>query len=102
MYIRSVYNNGMFEWDEGKRESNLEKHGLDFLDARLLFDGRPTVSIPARSEAEARVLTVGWLESGKLYTVIWTQRDKARRIISFRRARHAEERAYHALCSGGA
>ena len=39
MYIRSVYNDGMFEWDEGKRESSLEKQGLDFLDARLLHPG---------------------------------------------------------------
>jgi uncharacterized DUF497 family protein len=31
---------------------------------------------------------------GKSYTVVWTWRDDARRIISFRRARHGEERAY--------
>jgi uncharacterized DUF497 family protein len=32
----------MFEWDEQKRESNFEKHNLDFDDAYVLFDGRPT------------------------------------------------------------
>jgi uncharacterized DUF497 family protein len=26
-----------FEWDERKRLLNAEKHGLDFLDARLVF-----------------------------------------------------------------
>jgi uncharacterized protein (DUF4415 family) len=62
----------MFEWDEEKRARNLAKHGLDFLDARRLFDGRPTVSVPARTETEARVLT------GKVYTVVWTQRGVSR------------------------
>jgi uncharacterized DUF497 family protein len=28
-----------FEWDESKRAINLERHGLDLLDATLLFDG---------------------------------------------------------------
>lgn len=27
-----------FEWDENKRIKNLEKHGLDFLDAHELWD----------------------------------------------------------------
>jgi uncharacterized DUF497 family protein len=26
-----------FEWDEAKRESNLKKHGIDFLDTQELF-----------------------------------------------------------------
>jgi uncharacterized DUF497 family protein len=28
-----------FEWDEGKRLANMAKHGLDFVDAPVLFDG---------------------------------------------------------------
>ena len=27
----------MFEWDEGKREANLVKHGVDFVDAVEVF-----------------------------------------------------------------
>jgi uncharacterized DUF497 family protein len=27
-----------FEWDEAKRITNIEKHGIDFLDASLLFE----------------------------------------------------------------
>ena len=90
----------MFEWDEAKRQSNVEKHGLDFWDAVPVFDGRLVVSFPAKAETEARVLTVGKLDDGKFYTVIWTQRAEARRIISFRRARYGEERAYLALHGG--
>ncbi|MEI7825058.1 MAG: hypothetical protein WCI01_07145 [Chlorobiaceae bacterium] len=31
---------------------------------------------------------------GKYHTVVWTWRDKKRRITSFRRSRNGEERAY--------
>jgi uncharacterized DUF497 family protein len=33
-----------FEWDEEKREGNLVKHGVDFLDMTALFDG-PTLDV---------------------------------------------------------
>jgi uncharacterized DUF497 family protein len=92
----------MFEWDEGKRALNLTKHGLDFRDARVLFDGRPVISIPARTETEERFLTIGRVRDDKFYTVVWTQRGTARRIISFRRSRHGEESRYIALHGGSA
>lgn len=84
----------MFEWDEAKREWTLADRGLDFADARPLFDGRPVVEFPAKTPTEARTLTVGQLGDGKFYTVVWTWRGPARRIISFRRARDEEERRY--------
>ncbi|TNC44242.1 BrnT family toxin [Rubellimicrobium rubrum] len=84
----------MFEWDEAKRERTLSERGLDFADARALFDGRPVLHVPARTETEARTLTVGQLGDGKFYTVVWTWRGEVRRIISFRRARDEEERRY--------
>ena len=84
----------MFEWDENKRSRNLEKHRLDFVAAQLLFDGRATVTATSDNPDETRHVTVGGLDDGKFYTVVWTWRGKARRIISFRRARDGEERAY--------
>lgn len=86
-----------FEWDEAKRRGNLTKHSLDFFDVVALFDGRAVVSFPARTQTEARTLTIGKLDDGKFYTVVWTQREDARRIISFRRSRHDEEQRYYAL-----
>jgi len=37
-----------FEWSEAKRVAVLEARGLDFIDAEILFDGRPlhTVASP--------------------------------------------------------
>ena len=43
-----------FEWDEDKRLSNLEKHGVDFFRARLLFDGRDSLILPSPHCNEAR------------------------------------------------
>ena len=35
-----------FEWDGAKHESTLQKHGIDFNDAMLIFDGRPVLCAP--------------------------------------------------------
>ena len=61
-----------------------------------MFDGRPVVTLAARSETEVRYLTVGLLKDGKFHTVVWTKRAEAVRIITFRRSHDDEERAYHA------
>lgn len=85
----------LFEWDENKREINRERHRLDLTDGQMLFDGRPVVSYPSPRDDEQRVVTVG-LVGVKFYAVIWTERGDATRLISFRRARIGEERAYRA------
>jgi uncharacterized DUF497 family protein len=86
----------MFEWDENKRIRNLEKHKLDFFVARMLFDGRPTITATSDNPHETRYLTTARIE-GKFYTVVWTWREDVRRIISFRRAQNVEERAYRQI-----
>jgi uncharacterized DUF497 family protein len=82
-----------FEWDENKRRQNLAKHGVDFLRAALVFDGRPAVMLYSPRAGEDRWQTTAAIE-GRLITVIWTWRDERCRIISARRARDGEERAY--------
>ncbi len=90
-----------FEWDEEKRLLNIEKHGLDFVRAQLVFDGRPIVTGRSSHPQEPRWLTTGVVD-GRFYTVVWTQRYDIVRIISARRARDAEKRAYRALHRTGA
>ena len=85
-----------FEWDEKKRAINLRVHGLDLMDATRLFDGRPVYSYPSPRHGEERFVTVG-LMAGRFFAVVWTECTKAIRLISFRRARDAEERKYIAL-----
>jgi len=89
-----------FEWDEAKRQANRAKHRLDFLRARLLFDGRPVLAAEGVSDQELRFRTTGLIAS-KFCTVIWTLRGDRIRIISFRRARDEEKRQYRQLHGGG-
>lgn len=86
----------MFEWDEAKRLWTIAERGLDFIDATLVFDGRPALHVPAKLGAEERFLTVALVE-GKFHTVVWTRRGTNYRIISFRRSRRAEENAYRKI-----
>lgn len=85
-----------FEWDEAKRQSNLAKHGLDFLRARTLFDGRPVHTVMSPRFEEERFATTSEID-GRFYTVIWMWRGDVIRRISARRARDGEERAYRML-----
>ena len=71
-----------FEWDERKRVANAEKHGLDFLDAELVFRG-PHFQYPSPRSDESRWVAVGLLE-GREVAVVWTTRGDAVRLISFR------------------
>ena len=82
-----------FEWDETKRSSNLAKHGIDFLDARRLFDGRPVVTSDSSRSQEQRWRTIG-PALDELVTVVWTLRGDRIRIISAGSARNEEEREY--------
>jgi uncharacterized protein len=85
-----------YEWDETKRLATLAERGLDFRDARQLFDGRPLCSYPSPREGEERIVSIG-VVSGRMIAVVWIDRDGSRRVISMRRARNAEERKYRSL-----
>ena len=82
------------EWDDQKRRSTLEKHGIDFFDAAGIFDGRPTVHAPSKQPGEERWITTGRL-NGLIVSVVWTHRDGRIRIITARRAWKNEQREYH-------
>jgi uncharacterized DUF497 family protein len=86
-----------FEWDENKRRETLETRGLDFIDATRLFDGRRVVTAPIAYDSEARFVSTARLEDNRAYSVVWAWRGGVRRILSFRRARSGEERAYRLL-----
>jgi uncharacterized protein len=51
-----------FTWSEAKRDANLEKHGLDFVDAPLVFEGVTfTFEDDRFSYEEQRFVTLGLL-----------------------------------------
>jgi uncharacterized DUF497 family protein len=91
-----------FEWDEQKRQSNIEKHGIDFVQGKQIWEG-PTLEIPARERAgEHRIKAIGKLLSKAdregevcvICTVIYTWREGTRRIISARLANRKERADY--------
>lgn len=68
-----------FEWNDAKRESNLAKHGLDFLIVGELFDGRAMLTEESPRGEEMRYRSISeW--RGLFVTVVWTPREDARRI----------------------
>jgi len=85
-----------FEWDDTKRAANLAKHDLDLLDGQALFDGRPGYTYSSPRAGEERFVTVGLLDD-EFFALVWTERGAAARLISLRRARNGEKRAYSAL-----
>ena len=90
-----------YEWDENKNERNLEKHGLSFETASLVFDDPNALSIPDRIEnGEERWQTIGMIENIVIVMVAHTikleteSQEEIIRIISARKATRAERREY--------
>jgi uncharacterized DUF497 family protein len=89
-----------FEWDPVKRDTNLRKHGVDFMDAVGIFDSWVLEwSDLRRDNGERRIVAVG-TGGGRVLTVVYTWRAGKRRIISARRSSEKEARAYRAAQAG--
>lgn len=81
-----------FEFEEIKSRSNVEKHGIDFVEAQRLWDA-PYVRLGARKRGERRYLFIGQID-GRHWTVVVTMRGEKKRIISARKSTKAEVRLY--------
>jgi uncharacterized protein len=75
-----------FEWDDAKAEQNLADHRLSFDDAV-----EACAASISEHDGEARFRAVGCI-GDRIFTVVYTERGGARRIISARRAAIAVER----------
>ena len=82
-----------FEFDPEKGDRNLAKHGIDFQDARELWNDPNLLEIPARTEDEPRSLVIGKI-GAKHWSAIITYRSDKIRIISVRRSRVEEVTLY--------
>jgi len=72
-----------FEWNDRKSEMNEERHGIDFLDAGRLFDGRHIVVIESPRDVEMRWVATGEFHR-RIWSVVYTLRGDKIRIISTR------------------
>lgn len=82
-----------FEFDKLKSESNLVKHGINFIDAQLLWSDPRLLEIPAKTEDEPRYLMIGII-NGKHWSAVVTHRGINIRLISVRRSRTEEVALY--------
>jgi len=82
-----------FEFDLAKSAANLEKHGIDFVDAQALWKDPDRLEIPARSNDEPRTQVIGRI-GDLVWSAFLAHRGEGIRIISVRRARDEEKAAY--------
>ncbi len=76
-----------------KSVASKRKHGIDFAEARALWDDQNRIEIPARTDDEPRFLVIGRIE-GRHWSGVITYRGERIRIISVRRSRPEEVEFY--------
>jgi len=82
-----------FEYDPQKSAANLEKHGIDFDEAQILWGDPDLLEIPAKTVDEPRWLIVGKID-GEHWSAVITYRQETIRLISVRRSRQEEIELY--------
>ena len=82
-----------FEFDPRKSKSNLKKHGIDFVQAQMLWLDPDLLEIPAKTVDEPRFLVIGRI-GDKHWSAVITYREENIRIISVRRSRDEEVELY--------
>ena len=84
-----------YVWDEAKRKTNLEKHGLDFVDAEQVFNS-PLVLFEDNRAAygEQRMVAIGSLQT-LIVVLVHVEDDNTIRIISMRQATRNETKLYY-------
>ena len=85
-----------YEWDEAKRLLNLTKHGIDFLDADLVFEAIPKVTVNVTRSNNKEIRFADFAEvNGCVLKLVYALRGKFVRCISLRVASQKERRALH-------
>ena len=83
-----------FEWDEKKRNANLQRHGLDFRDAERVFENETLLVIDDRFDyGEIRYVSFGMLDN-IVVALVHTGTSESIRVVSLRRATRNEEKEY--------
>ena len=84
-----------FEWDENKNISNIKKHGIDFNDAKEIFnDEYRKISPDLRKDyKEDRWIAIGKI-ADIIIVLVYTKRNLDYRIISARYAKKKERINY--------
>jgi hypothetical protein len=88
--------NLQFEWDNPKAKLNLKKHGINFEEAKAVFQD-PLAYIfddEWHSVGEKREIIIGHDDKNRLLVVCFTERNQMIRIISARLTTKKERQDY--------
>ena len=88
-----------FEYDASKSARNKEKHGIDFEEAKALWDDEDRVLFPAKNETEPRFAMLAEYRQ-RVWVAFFTLREQRVRIISVRSARANEREEYESRRTG--
>ena len=85
-----------FECDDEKNRTNIAKHGISFEEAAAIFDYPTYEMVDSRVDyGETRYIAIGRNQYFVIFTVVYTERGEAIRIISARRANQKERKLYY-------
>jgi uncharacterized DUF497 family protein len=86
----------LFEWDEEKAALNRINHGVDFEEAKTVFEDPFAIDMPDEwhSDEEARYIVLGMSLLARVLLVVHTERSERIRIISARKATRSEREQY--------
>ncbi|MBI9021453.1 MAG: BrnT family toxin [Verrucomicrobia bacterium] len=85
-----------FEWDEGNRDKNRQKHKVSTGECEEIFFNQPLIILddPAHSKNETRYAAYGVTNEGRTLMVYFTVRKTKYRVISARDMHRKERRFY--------
>lgn len=93
--MKTIISETLVEWDDNKNQTNIQKHGISFETAALVFADEERIEYydSVHSLEEDRFVVLGCVQ-GILY-VVYTMRGDASRLISARMATPRERRIYY-------
>ena len=83
-----------FEFDASKSAANKAKHGIDFVEAQLLWLDPDRIELPARPTDEPRFLVVGQIRQDLWTAAVTYRHEETIRLSSVRHARDGEKKQY--------
>lgn len=85
-----------FQWDQGNRDKNWQRHGVSNAEAEQVFLNRPLIVAEDSGHAqdEARFYALGCTDGGRRVFVVFTVRGSLIRVISARDSSRKERGIY--------
>jgi len=85
-----------FDWDEGNKQKNWEKHQVDFRECEEVFFNQPLLinEDAKHSSQEKRFYVLGRSDIGRTLFMVFTLRNNKIRVISARDQSKKERKIY--------